>query len=151
VRAKINFWGKNGGTTAFAIMPFLKAPTARGGVGNGMVEGGVILPLAVGLPGDFNLGLMTEVDINHDAAGTGYHPEFVNSVTVGKDLTERLGMYVEFFTARSAESGANWENTADVGFTFALTSNIQLDTGAAIGVTHAAKDLNVFTGISVRW
>ncbi len=150
-RSKINIWGNNGGDTALAVMPFVKFPTAQNGLGNGKVEGGVIVPLAVALPHGFGLGLMTEVDINHDALGGGYHPEFINSVTVGTDLTESVGMYVEFFTSRSAETGAQWNNTADLGFTFALADNIQLDTGVNVGVTRAADDINAFVGISFRW
>lgn len=61
-RLKINLWGNDGGKTAFAIMPFVKAPTNSHGLGNNAVEGGVILPLAVELPGGFGLGLMTEFD-----------------------------------------------------------------------------------------
>jgi hypothetical protein len=151
LRSKINVWGNNGGDTALAVMPFVKFPTAENGLGNGKVEGGVIVPLAVALPHGFGLGLMTEVDLNHDTLGGGYHPEFINSVTVGTDLSDSVGMYVEFFTSRSAESGAQWNNTADLGFTFALADNIQLDTGVNVGVTRAADDINAFVGISFRW
>jgi hypothetical protein len=149
VRTKFNVWGNDGGQTALAVMPFIKLPTAANGLGNGKVEGGVIVPLAVELPHGFGLGLMTEVDLVHN--GVDYRPEFINSVTVGTDLTEKLGMYVEFFTARSTGAGAAWSNTADVGFTYALTDNIQLDAGVNLGVTQAADDVNTFVGISFRW
>ncbi len=151
LRTKFNVWGNNGGSTAFAIMPFVKLPTAEKGLGNGKVEGGVIVPLAVELPHGFGMGLMTEIDVNHDEAGAGYHPEFINSITLSHDLVGDLGMYVEFFTARSTEAGAAWENTADIGFTYGLTENVQLDAGVNIGVTEAADDLNTFVGVSVRW
>ncbi len=152
LRTKINLWGNNGGSTAFAIMPFVKLPTAANGVGNGKVEGGVILPLAVSLPDGFGLGLMTEVDINRNEVGNGTHVEWVNSITVGKDLTDKIGMYVELFTARSFEPGAHtWTNSADVGFTYALTPNTQLDAGINVGISEAADDINPFVGISFRW
>src|SRR3954468_7562387 len=35
MRAKYNFWGNDGGPTAFAVMPFLKLPTASHDLGNG--------------------------------------------------------------------------------------------------------------------
>jgi hypothetical protein len=38
-----------------------------------------------------------------------------------------------------------------LGFTFALTANLQLDCGCNLGVTDAADDLNTFSGISVRF
>jgi hypothetical protein len=50
LRAKINLWGNDGGKTAGAIIPYLKAPTAPNGIGNGATEGGFIAPLAISLP-----------------------------------------------------------------------------------------------------
>jgi hypothetical protein len=152
VRTKFNLWGNNGGKTAFAIMPFIKLPTASRAVGNGKVEGGIILPLAIELPNGFGLGVMTEVDVNHNETASGYHAEWVNSVTVSHDIAGSLGMYVELFTARIFEPGAHrWDNTADVGFTYALTPNVQFDAGVNFGLSEAADDINPFIGLSVRW
>src|SRR5208282_337458 len=53
-RLKINLWGDDGGQTAFALLPFVKVPTSTDDLGNNAVEGGVIFPLAVSLPHDFN-------------------------------------------------------------------------------------------------
>ena len=53
VRVKYNFWGNDGGRTAFAATPFVKFPTSQDGIGNRAVEGGLILPLAVELPSAF--------------------------------------------------------------------------------------------------
>jgi hypothetical protein len=63
VRMKYNLWGNDGGKTAFGVMPFVKFPTAARGLGNNSVEGGLILPLAVELPGGWGMGTMLEVDI----------------------------------------------------------------------------------------
>ncbi|HSJ01962.1 MAG TPA: hypothetical protein VK956_05880, partial [Verrucomicrobium sp.] len=60
-------------------------------------------------------------------------------------------MYVEFFSEIPTENSAAWIGTVDVGFTFALTENIQLDAGVNVGVTDAADDLNPFLGFSVRF
>ena len=49
-RLKVNLWGNDGGTTAFAVMPFVKFPTNTAGLGNKQVEGGIIFPLAVRFP-----------------------------------------------------------------------------------------------------
>jgi hypothetical protein len=58
-RLKINLWGDDGGKTAFALLPFVKFPTSTDNLGNNAVEGGVIFPLAVSLPHDFDLSLET--------------------------------------------------------------------------------------------
>ncbi len=151
VRLKVNLWGNDGGPTAFGLLPFLKIPTNTNGLGNDAVEGGVILPLAIALPGNFDLGLQTEVDFLRNDRNRGYHSEFVNSVTVGHDLVGKLGGYVEFFSAVSTERGADWVGTVDVGLTYGLTENIQLDGGCNFGVTDSADDFNPFVGITVRF
>lgn len=150
VRLKHNFWGNNGGRTAFGIMPFVKIPTNSLANLNDDVEGGLILPLAIDLGHGMGLGVMTEIDILKNDTG-GYDPTYVNSATVSFELTQRIGLYVEAYVERSAASGAETVVTIDSGVTFAVTDNLQLDAGANVGVTDAADDLNVFVGLSQRY
>ena len=152
-RVKWNLWGNDGGTTAFALMPYLKLPTNQDQLGNGnrSVEFGLIAPLAVELPAGWGMGLMTQLDIVRDGASSSYHPEFVNTVTFGHDIIGDLGGYVEFFSSVSAERGSSWVGTVDLGLTYALTKNIQLDAGINLGVTRAADDWNPFVGLSWRF
>lgn len=151
LRLKRNVWGNDGGATALAIMPFVKLPTNTMADLNDDIEGGVIVPLAVDLGHGMGLGLMTEIDILRSESGSGYEPAFINSATVSFELTNRLGMYVEAYVERSAESGAETIVTLDGGFTYAVTDNLQLDAGANVGVTEAADDLNLFAGLSQRF
>jgi hypothetical protein len=150
-RLKMNIWGNDGGTTAFGVMPFVKLPTNQDGLGNKAWEGGIIFPLAVALPAGWGMGLMTEVDFNEDSTGDGYHPDFVNTITFGHDIIGDLGGYVEFASVISAESGSSWIGTFNVGFTYGLTENIQLDAGVNMGLTRSADDFNPFLGLSWRF
>ena len=151
VRTKINFWGNDGGPTALALMPFVKFPTNEDDLGNRAVEGGLIVPLAVELPGGWGLGLMTEVDFLEDADTRGHHAEWINTITFSHDLTERLGAYIEFFSAVSAERGAPWVGTLDAGFTCAVGEDIQIDFGVNLGLTRSADDVSPFLGLSWRF
>src|SRR6266550_835814 len=151
IRAKWNAWGNEGGATAFAVMPYVKLPTNQDNLGNNSVEGGVIFPFALELPAGWSMGLMTQLDLVHDASGSGHHPEFLNSITFGHDIIGNLAGYAEFFSAVSTESGSDWIGTVDVGLTYGLTRDIQLDGGVSIGVTRAADDINPFIGISWRF
>ncbi len=151
VRLKSNLWGNDGGKTAFAVMPFVKLPTNQDELGNDAVEGGVILPLAVELPGGWGMGVMTEFDFMQDADGSGHHAEFINTITFGHDIIGRLGGYVEFFSAVSTEADAEWVGTVDLGLTYGLTDDIQLDAGVNLGVTRSAEDVNPFLGLSIRF
>ena len=151
VRLKMNLWGNDGGKTAFAAMPFVKLPTNQDDLGNDAVEGGLILPLAVELPGGWSMGLMAEFDFNEDSDGGGYHTEFVDSITFSHDIVGQLGGYVEFVSIISTEPDADWIGTVDLGLTFAVTEDIQLDAGVNIGVSRAADDVSPFVGISWRF
>ena len=150
-RLKMNVWGNDGGQTALAIMPFAKIPTNQDHLGNNKVEGGVIVPLAVELPAGWGMGAMTEFDFVHNEDDSGYHTEFVNSITFSHDIVGQLGGYVEFFSAVSTESDSRWVGTVDLGLTYGLTKNIQLDGGINIGITKSADDLNPFLGLSWRY
>lgn len=151
LRSKINLWGNEGGPTALSVMPFVKIPTARGDLGNGSMEGGVIFPFAMVLPCEWDLGAQIEVDQLRDQTSSSYHQEFSNTVTVSHDIVGKLGGYVELFSNVSNESHSAWVATFDFGFTYAVSRNVQLDAGMNIGLTDAADDLNPFIGLSLRY
>lgn len=150
-RLKVNLWGNDGGTTALALMPFVKIPTNQDDLGNHAVEGGLIIPLAVALPGGWNMGVMTEIDFNEDSDAGGYHLEWINTVTFSHAIVGELSGYVEFFSVVSSEDRAPWVATFDAGLTYAVTDDLQLDAGVNIGLTRSADDLNPFIGLSWRF
>jgi hypothetical protein len=151
LRLKHNLWGNNGGRTALALMPFVTLPTSSNGLGTDRAEFGLIVPLAIGVSERIGIGLMTEIDLVGAPDGGGYAVTLINSATISYSLTERLGAYTELFTERGTEQGARWIVTGDVGLTYALTENLQLDGGVNIGITQAADDLELFMGVSRRF
>jgi hypothetical protein len=151
VRCKTNVWGNDGGGTAFGVMPFVKVPTNQNDLGNGAVEGGVIFPLAITLPGEWDLGTMLEIDCAQNSGSSDYHEEFIESVTISHGIAGKLGGYAEIFSSVSTERGAKWIATFDLGVTYAITRDIQFDAGVNIGLTDAADDLNPFIGLSMRY
>lgn len=151
LRLKHNVWGNDGGDTAFAVMPFVKIPLNLGDTGNSRVEGGLILPFAISLPNEWSLGLMTEFDILADSTGGGRHLEWINTIALGRDLTDRLGGYVEFLSAHNYENGRDWMAQASLGFTYAINADTQLDGGCNFGVTRNAPDVQPFLGLTLRY
>lgn len=150
-RVKMNLWGNDGGKTALAVMPFVKFPTNQDDLGNDDVEGGIIIPLAVELPAGWGMGVMTEFDFVRNSDDDGYSTDFVNTITFSHDIVGNLGGYIEFFSLVSSESGNDWVGTVDLGLTYAISDDIQLDGGINIGVTDAAEDFNPFLGLSWRF
>jgi hypothetical protein len=151
VRLKYNFWGNDGGRTAFAATPYVRLPTSQEGIGNREVEGGLVLPLAVELPWDFYLGLTTRFDAVRNEDEPGYDAEFINTVELGHDLFGNLYGYVEFFSAVSTERDAEWVGSFNPGLIYELTDNVQLNAGVNIGVTRSADDLYLFSGLAWRY
>lgn len=149
-RLKINFWGNDGGPTAFALMPFVKWPLSASDVRNGETEGGLIAMLAFELPAGWSSTFMTEVDRVGDDFG-GHDTEFINSLTFAHALTGRLGGYVEFFTVTSRTPGFKWQGQLDFGLTYAVSENTQLDLGCNFGITRSAPDYQPFAGLSRRF
>jgi hypothetical protein len=150
-RVKINLWGNDGGSTAFAIFPFVKFPTNTGGLGNDAVEGGVLFPFSASLPAKIDMGMETGVGLLQNESGSSYHEEFLNSITFGREIAGKLRGYVEFFSVVSTERDSGWVGSCDFGLTYALTENLKVDCGCNVGLTSAADDIKVFTGISARF
>jgi hypothetical protein len=149
-RLKLNLWGNDGGKTAFAIMPFVKWPLPQTALRSGKTEGGVIFPLAVELPAGWGMGLMTEVDFVRDSSNA-FDTEYFNTVTFSHAIVGDLGGYVELAALFTPESEAQWQGQVDVGFTYGLNANTQLDIGCNFGVTSVAPDYNPFIGVTRRF
>lgn len=149
LRVKRNLWGNDNGGTALALMPFVKLPTNVNGLGNGSVEFGVIAPVSANLSDRISLAAMTEIDWVEQKDGSGLTSSFVNSASLGFDLTDKLGIYTELFTEKPSDRP--WEATFDVGTTLAISDDLQLDAGVNVGLTEAADDVMVFAGLSRRF
>jgi hypothetical protein len=150
-RLKINLWGDDGGRTAFGLLPYVKFPTSTDGLGNNAVEGGMIFPLAVSLPHDFDLSLETAASLMKNNDNGGYHEEFIASASLDHQIIGKLNGFVEFFSNFTTASHAGWVGTVDTGLEYLVTKNIQLDLDCYFGVTPAAADYNPFCGITVRF
>jgi hypothetical protein len=66
--AKMNLIGNGTGPVGLAIIPYVKLPSSVPVISNGVVDGGLIAPLALRLPQDYLVTLMTEVDVVKNSA-----------------------------------------------------------------------------------
>lgn len=156
LRVKINLWGNEGpdgslGGTSLAIMPFVSFPTATDGLGSGHTDWGIIIPLGLELPGEFDLGAMIEFDVSRDDAGSRTVVDFVHTLTLGRALIGDLSGYVEYAGFANLAHDERYRGYFDTGLTYALTPDLQLDAGLRIGLTRASDDLGLFAGISMRF
>lgn len=150
LRLKHNVWGNDGGATSFAVMPFLKLPTASGGSGNGEWEGGLIIPFAFEGPAGWGGGLMAEVDLVSNDAGQ-HEAQVLLSATASHDLTDKAAAFLEGVIIFDFESGTDTEAYFNTGITYALADNWQIDGGLRVGLTRHSQDLAPFVGLSVKF
>jgi hypothetical protein len=147
VRLKRNLWGNDGGTTAFALMPFVKLPTGRR-CGNRAWEGGIVTPFSVQLPHDFTLGTQLQATLYRDSEAAEHFLELAPTLTVGHDLYKTLGGFVEIASAWDTR-GAGWSATLNGGPVLRLGENLQLDTGINLALTKNTPT-TYFLGFSFR-
>lgn len=151
VRLKRNLWGNDEGSTALAIMPFIKLPTANGELGNGDFEGGIIVPFGFEGPAGWSCAVMAELDFESDEDGTGSHFVGLLSATTSHAVTEKTGVFLELVGLQSAESSSDFEAYFNTGATWAISQTWQLDGGIRVGLTSVSTDFSPFLGISTKF
>jgi hypothetical protein len=148
LRLKTNLWGDENGTTALSLMPYVKIPTGTD-LSNGKWEGGMIVPLAITLSDRISLGLMAVAGLVY-LVDTGRHEwELLHSATIGIELTDDFGMYVEMVGIAGQKTGY-WA-LFSAGLTFSATNNLIFDAGVRLGLNGDTDDLAIFTGVSIRY
>lgn len=148
VRYKWNLRGNDAPGSALAVMPWVKIPTAKEGLGNRKAEGGIIVPYARELEHGWKFGAKTEVAMLRDGANLEYRPVWINAVTLGQNLGGKVGGFVEL-TSRMGDG--HHQLSFDAGLTYAVNKDLQLDAGAQLGLSNSAPDIGLFTGFSKRF
>ena len=153
-RFKWNLFGNDGGGPAFALIPYAKwptAPMAPQGVGNGYIEGGLIAPFAMPLPGGFTAILMGEMDIVKNAFDSNYRVNIPVLLNISRPIIENVTAYAEIFTNWSTNPQAPNIVTADFAIAWQPRPNFQLDAGINIGLNYAAIPYQFYVGIAQRF
>jgi hypothetical protein len=154
LKFKANLIGNDGGVFAAALVPYIKLPTAAPGLGNGVAEGGVALPVQINLPGDFALGLQTEVDSLKRADDTRHYANFVNIANLSHSLpfiSKDLTASVEFYSSVANVANTPAIYTFDLGLAYLLLANVQLDAGANFGLNKASPNVDLYAGVTARF
>jgi hypothetical protein len=150
-RLKINVLGDDRGAVAVALLPYVKRPTAQSGLGNGKVEGGLILPISFSAPGGFTVIVMPEGDYLKDTAVSGFHLAFDFLINVSHPLDKRWTFYTEVFTSQSFQAREKPIYTLDEALTYALSPNMQLDFGGNFCLNGVTPRAQLYTGLSQRF
>ena len=136
----------------FAVIPFFKLPTARRGIGNGKVEGGLAVPVSFALAGPVTMTLGPEVDLLADGDGHGRHAAIVQLVNLSAPVAPRLTLVGELWANWNFDpDGTVRQASADMAAAYAVTERLQIDAGANFGVTRDTPDVEFYAGASIRF
>jgi hypothetical protein len=136
-----------------AVRPFVKIPTAKRSLGNGEVEGGVVVPIAFAIPGSqLSVTLGPELGVNSDGDGSGHHLATAQVISLGVPLSDRLSASAELWGYWDFDpAGTVRQRAVAASAGYLLSSNLQLDAGVNLGLNRDTPDIQAYSGIAFRF
>ena len=154
LRAKWAPIGDDGGSFAFALVPYVKVPTASHSIGNGEVEGGVVAPIQFTLSNNLQVLFDPEIDVLADASGSGYHANTISLVSLTYPVSKTVNVSAELWgDANFDPSGTVSQASFDLGAGWipAKQPDLQFDGGVNLGLNKATPSVQAYVGISHRF
>ncbi|TVQ52582.1 MAG: transporter [Phycisphaerales bacterium] len=157
IGAKYNLWGNDDwdqdieGATALAVLPFLRLPTNRHGLGSRAVEGGVLVPFAIEDFAGFEIEWTPGFAAVRNSDDDGYVFEWSSLLVFNRGIVEGLDWFAEFESTINSESGEPWIGHVGGGLTWELTDDTVLEGGVTFGVTRSADDFGAFITLVQRF
>lgn len=136
-----------------AIDPFVKLPTANRRIGDGKVEGGVVVPVSAPVSRTgVTVTIDPELDIVADADDVGRHLAMLQVVNLAAPLSSNLSVSAELWGSWNWDPAATVRQlSADGSLAWLVSTSLQLDAGANLGLNRATPDVEIYSGISVRF
>lgn len=136
-----------------ALDPFVKIPTANHQLGNGKVEGGLLVPVQIALgKSPFTISLDPEVDWLADQGGSGHHAAMIQLVNLGWQANKKLTLTTEIWGQWNWDpSGTGKQVSWDGSVAYLVNKDLQLDAGANFGLNSQTPDVELYSGISMRF
>ena len=141
------------GKLQVGVIPFVKAPTAKRGIGNREWEVGVALPIQYSLPGGWTLTTGPEIDLLANSTNSNHrHVQLIGTANVAKALSSTVTAYAEFWTAQNFDpAGTIHQYSADVALAWLVQPKLQLDIGGNFGLNRQTPDAQLYLGVSTRF
>ena len=149
---KLGITPQQGILPEMALIPQLTVPTGAGAFSSGKVLPGLNWIYGWEITDRISTAASTQFNRSVDDVTTNEYLEWAQSWTVAYALTDKWGMYTEWFGLfpEGSDTMQN-EHYFNGGFTRAIGNNIQWDVRAGLGLNAAADDYFVGTGLSMRF
>lgn len=142
---------QDGWLPEMVLLPQMTVPSGAQVFTTGEVMPGVNWLYGWDVTEKFSIAGSTQVNRSLDDSGV-FYTEWAQSLTTGLSLTEKLGMYNEFFALFPHKAAdALPEYYYDAGFTYLVHNNLQFDIRAGVGLNHAAADFFTGAGAVLRF
>ena len=152
LRLKYAFLNAEGGNLQATILPYVKAPTARPGIGNGVVEGGAVMPVNYKLTPILTLTIDPEVDVLKDSTGGGRHVNTAQLINLGISLPHNFTLYGELWGDWNFDpAGTVRQYSADAAIAYGVTNYLQLDAGLNFGLNRYTPGVQAYVGVSQKF
>ncbi|HTW74931.1 MAG TPA: transporter [Steroidobacteraceae bacterium] len=153
-RVKFNLWGDDHGDTSLALLPYVKAPVAPLGVGNGETEGGLIVPLSISLPAGLTLLTVPEIDVLKDAQTSAHHANYADLVNLSRSLPLHANVtaYLEYWADANVDpTGTTHQYSLDASVAWQPHNDLQFDVGINAGLNRATPAYQFYLGAAQRF
>ncbi|MDA1164469.1 MAG: transporter [Planctomycetota bacterium] len=148
---KIGLTPQEGILPEMAIMPQMTVPSGGGAFTNGELLPGVNWLYSWSVTDDLAIAGSTQFNRAVNDTGDSY-TEWAQSMSAAFSLTEELGAYTEWFALiPHSAMGVSTQHYLNGGFTYLFSNDVQFDIRAGYGLTAAADDLFVGSGLSIRF
>ena len=152
LRAKWNFLNDSKSGWSATLLPWVKAPTARRGIGNRAVEGGLIVPVNYQVTDNLVLTTAPEFDALKDTNGSGRHFSTSQLVNLGWSLSNGVTLYGELWGSWNFDRPTTVRQySADVAVAKSLGKFLQLDAGLNFGLNRFTPGVQGYFGISQKF
>jgi hypothetical protein len=136
-----------------ALLASVKIPTAKRSLGNGKWEGGLLVPILYSIgKSPLSINLTPEVDWAADADGHGHHAQMTQVASLGIQANEKLSLSAEIWGQWDWDpAGTVRQASADASAAYLVGKDVQLDAGANFGLNRNTPDVELYTGVSLRF
>ena len=136
----------------FAVIPFIKIPTAKFGIGNRKFEGGVVGTGVFTLSKAYSLTFSPELDDLENTNLDGHHAQFVAALSLSRTLSSKLTASAEVWTSQNYDPSATVRQYSfDGALAFVRSSNLQFDGGVNVGLSRFTPGVQAYLGVSKRF
>lgn len=150
-RTKWTFWRNAEWGAAAAVIPYVRLPTSRDGLGSDAVEGGIIVPWAMNLPAGVTAGAMASWDLVRNDADNGYDSHWLTSAYVARPLMFGITLYGEALLEANSTGWSDWAGQIGGGALWQWSEQLQFDYQLLRGLNSRASDWTHVFRVNWGW